>query len=58
VPQADPTATAEAIFRVVDAEVPPLRVFFGDGPLQMIRDEYAERLTEWEAWNDVAASAE
>jgi NAD(P)-dependent dehydrogenase (short-subunit alcohol dehydrogenase family) len=58
VPQANPQATAEAIFRVVDAQEPPLRMFLGDGPLQMIRDEYAKRLDEWETWNDVAASAE
>src|SRR3954469_5890100 len=33
----DPEATGPAILEVVDAEEPPLRVFFGDGPLDMIR---------------------
>src|SRR6202034_1536692 len=30
--QGDPTASARAVLKVVDAEQPPLRVFFGDGP--------------------------
>src|SRR3954454_1195609 len=29
----DPTASREAILAVVDAENPPLRIFFGEGPL-------------------------
>jgi NAD(P)-dependent dehydrogenase (short-subunit alcohol dehydrogenase family) len=56
--RADPRATAEAIFAVVDSDEPPLRLFLGDGPLAMIRAEYAKRLDEWEKWNDVAAAAE
>ena len=54
----DPEATAEAIFRVVDADEPPLRLFLGDGPLEMIRAEYTKRLDEWERWNDVAVAAQ
>jgi NAD(P)-dependent dehydrogenase (short-subunit alcohol dehydrogenase family) len=54
----DPTATAKAILRVVDTEDPPLRLFLGDGPLEMIRAEYAKRLAEWEQWNAVAAAAQ
>src|ERR1700677_5089714 len=33
----DPEATGAAILEIVDAAEPPLRVFFGDGPLGMIR---------------------
>ena len=54
----DPQATASALFRIVDAEEPPLRVFFGEGGLPMVRREYAERIATWEAWNDVALEAQ
>lgn len=53
----DPEATAQAVLAVVDAEDPPLRLFLGDGPFEMIKGEYAKRLAEWEAWNDVAVAA-
>lgn len=49
----DPAATGAAMLAVVDAEAPPLRVFFGDVGLPMIRQEYAKRLEEWEAWDHV-----
>jgi NAD(P)-dependent dehydrogenase (short-subunit alcohol dehydrogenase family) len=54
----EPRATAAAIFAVVDADEPPLRIFLGDGPLEMIKTEYGKRIDEWERWNDVAVSAE
>jgi NAD(P)-dependent dehydrogenase (short-subunit alcohol dehydrogenase family) len=50
----DPEATGPAILELVDAENPPLRVFFGDWPLEAIKAEYAKRIAEWEAWNDLA----
>ena len=53
----DPEATGPAILELVDAEEPPLRIFFGDGPLAMIKAEYAKRLDEWEAWNDLSVRA-
>ena len=53
----DPEATGPAILEIVDAEEPPLRIFFGDGPLAMIQAEYAKRLDEWEAWNDLSVRA-
>jgi NAD(P)-dependent dehydrogenase (short-subunit alcohol dehydrogenase family) len=56
-PVGDPEATGPAILELVDAEEPPLRVFFGDGPLEMIRNEYAKRIAEWEAWNDLSVRA-
>src|SRR6201747_223888 len=39
-----PTASAEAIMRVVDADTPPLRVFFGTAPLPIAERDYASRL--------------
>ena len=50
----DPEATGPAILELVDAAEPPLRVFFGDWPLETIKAEYAKRIAEWEAWNDLA----
>ena len=40
----DPEATGAAILEIVDAEKPPLRVFFGIVPLTMIKPEYEKRL--------------
>ena len=37
----EPEATRAAILAVVDAEEPPLRIIFGDGPLQMLTAIYA-----------------
>lgn len=56
--QGDPAATAAAILKVVDAEDPPLRIFFGGVGLPMVRAEYAKRLKTWEKWNDVAMEAQ
>ena len=56
-PPGAPEATASALFRIVDADEPPLRVFFGDAGLPMAKREYAERIATWEAWNDVALEA-
>jgi short chain dehydrogenase len=53
----DPRATGPAILEIVDAEDPPLRVFFGDGPLQIIREEYARRLALWEEWAELSVRA-
>jgi NADP-dependent 3-hydroxy acid dehydrogenase YdfG len=54
----DPKATASALFRIVDAAEPPLRVFFGDAGLPLIQCEYAERIGTWESWNDVSLEAQ
>ncbi|MFJ3415835.1 SDR family NAD(P)-dependent oxidoreductase [Streptomyces sp. NPDC086082] len=53
----DPSATRAAILTVADAERPPLRIFFGEGPLEMITKEYQARLDEWRAWDEVSKSA-
>jgi NAD(P)-dependent dehydrogenase (short-subunit alcohol dehydrogenase family) len=54
---ADPQATGDAILRLVDAEQPPLRVFFGETPLSIIEPEYAKRLEEWHSWQWLAELA-
>jgi NAD(P)-dependent dehydrogenase (short-subunit alcohol dehydrogenase family) len=53
----DPRATRAAILTVVDAEQPPLRIFFGQGPLEVITKEYAGRIDEWQRWDDVSKAA-
>jgi NAD(P)-dependent dehydrogenase (short-subunit alcohol dehydrogenase family) len=52
----DPAATAPALFAVVDAEEPPLRVFFGRS-FEPVRAEHMARIAEWERWQDVALAA-
>ena len=54
----DPRATPEALFKLVDAENPPLRLFLGRHNLPSIRAAYAERLATWEAWDAVANAAQ
>ncbi len=54
----DPDATGPAILELVDSPEPPLRVFFGSSPLEMIRPEYASRLELWERWNDLSVRAQ
>ena len=53
----DPLATGPAILEVVDADEPPLRVFFGKGPLELIKVEYARRIAIWEQWNKLSVTA-
>ncbi len=53
----DPTATREAILKVVDAENPPLRIFFGDGPLAIASADYDSRLKTWKEWEPVSIAA-
>jgi NADP-dependent 3-hydroxy acid dehydrogenase YdfG len=54
----DPNATPDAMFRLVDAENPPLRLFLGSHNLTQVRAAYADRLSTWEAWESVAVSAQ
>ncbi|HEY5369768.1 MAG TPA: SDR family NAD(P)-dependent oxidoreductase [Hanamia sp.] len=56
--QGDPKATPEAIFKVVDTEQPPLRLFLGSYNLPEIREVYAQRLKTWEEWEAVSNSAQ
>jgi NAD(P)-dependent dehydrogenase (short-subunit alcohol dehydrogenase family) len=54
----DPKASAAAVLKVVDAEQPPLRVFFGTAPLELARADYEQRLRTWEQWQPVAELAQ
>lgn len=54
----DPEATPEAIFAVVDAPKPPLRLFLGRHNLPEVREVYSSRLKSWEAWEAVSNAAQ
>ena len=58
VERGDPLATPQALFRIVDADNPPLRFFLGSHNLPWVRAAYAERLADWEAWESVSNSAQ
>jgi NAD(P)-dependent dehydrogenase (short-subunit alcohol dehydrogenase family) len=53
----DPAATRAAILKVVDADPPPLRVFFGSAPLAIATSDYESRLALWNEWQPVAVAA-
>ncbi|KAA0922876.1 MULTISPECIES: SDR family oxidoreductase [Rhodococcus] len=53
----DPSATRSALLKVVDAEKPPLRVFFGEAPLEIATKDYESRLASWREWQPVAVEA-
>jgi NAD(P)-dependent dehydrogenase (short-subunit alcohol dehydrogenase family) len=54
----DPATSGAALLKIVDADNPPLRVFFGTAPLHIVPPVYAERLKTWEEWATVSAEAE
>jgi hypothetical protein len=57
-PKGSTAATGAAILEIVDAERPPLRVFFGKPPLGIAKDRYAKRLSTWEEWNALSVAAQ
>ena len=46
------------MLKVGDAEDPPLRIFFGDGPLAMATRDYDSRLATWREWEPVSIEAQ
>ncbi|MDR3679414.1 MAG: SDR family NAD(P)-dependent oxidoreductase [Flavipsychrobacter sp.] len=53
----DPTATAAAILKLVDAPNPPLRLFLGKKAFPLAKAAYAKRLATWEEWKTVSVDA-
>jgi NAD(P)-dependent dehydrogenase (short-subunit alcohol dehydrogenase family) len=53
----DPVATRDAVLKIVDAEEPPLRIFFGAAPLSIATRDYESRLAEWRTWEPVSIEA-
>ena len=54
----NPVASGRAILKVVDADEPPLRIFFGEAPLGIAKADYASRIATWEKWNSVSVEAQ
>jgi NAD(P)-dependent dehydrogenase (short-subunit alcohol dehydrogenase family) len=54
----DPKASAAAVLKIVDADEPPLRVFFGSLPIQLAKADYENRLKTWEEWQPVSELAQ
>src|SRR5450631_247853 len=54
----NPVATRAAILKVVDAEKPPLRIFFGKAPLDIATEDYRARLATWNEWQPVSIEAQ
>jgi NAD(P)-dependent dehydrogenase (short-subunit alcohol dehydrogenase family) len=52
----DPKATRRAILEVVDADVPPLRIFFGKS-FEQVEAEYRQRLETWRSWQPISVAA-
>ncbi|MFI1356385.1 SDR family oxidoreductase [Streptomyces sp. NPDC020898] len=53
----NPKAVGPALLSIVDAENPPLRVFFGRPPIAMVKDLYARKLATWAEWEHVSLAA-
>jgi NAD(P)-dependent dehydrogenase (short-subunit alcohol dehydrogenase family) len=53
----DPAASAAVVLKIVDAENPPLRIFFGDGPLALATADYESRLATWREWEPLSIEA-
>ena len=53
----DPVATRAAVLKIVDAENPPLRIFFGAATLIIAEQDYESRLATWREWEPVSIEA-
>ncbi len=42
---------------MVDAEEPPLRIFFGKAPIEIATKDYESRLATWNEWQPVSVEA-
>jgi NAD(P)-dependent dehydrogenase (short-subunit alcohol dehydrogenase family) len=53
----NPVGTRSAMLKIVDAENPPLRIFFGTTPLSVATADYESRLKTWNEWQPVSIEA-
>lgn len=53
----DVAASGRALLELADAAEPPLRVLFGIGGLDEVREEYGRRLDGWRKWDGLARAA-
>lgn len=54
----DPTATAAALFEVVDSAQPPLRLVLGSHTIPKFKATYHSRLGDWSRWEALANAAQ
>jgi NAD(P)-dependent dehydrogenase (short-subunit alcohol dehydrogenase family) len=54
----DPVASSAAVLQIVDADEPPLRIFFGEIPLSIATADYESRLATWRQWQPVSLAAQ
>ncbi|MEV6114025.1 SDR family oxidoreductase [Streptomyces sp. NPDC052109] len=54
----EPSNAAAALLQIIDAENPPLRVFFGTEPIEIVEPLYAQRLQTWNDWQHVSQTAQ
>lgn len=54
----EPVGFGPAILELVDADLAPLRVFFGELPTQVVPFVYQQRLDTWAEWTPLALKAE
>jgi NAD(P)-dependent dehydrogenase (short-subunit alcohol dehydrogenase family) len=53
----NPAATADAVLKLADSENPPLRLFLGKISYPFVKQGYASRFAEWDAWKEVSDAA-
>ncbi|MFD8104434.1 SDR family NAD(P)-dependent oxidoreductase [Nocardia fluminea] len=58
IPNPDPAGVGPALLKVVDADAPPSRIFFGTFPLQVVPQLYADRVKGWQEWAELSSEAE
>jgi NAD(P)-dependent dehydrogenase (short-subunit alcohol dehydrogenase family) len=56
--QGNPSATAQAVLELVDADEPPLRVFFGTSAMPIAKADYASRLALWDKWSYLSVASQ
>ncbi|MBA4053882.1 MAG: short-chain dehydrogenase/reductase [Marivirga sp.] len=53
----DPQATIDAVFKLVDSAIPPLRLLLGKVAYPFVKQVYEERLASWGEWKEVSDTA-
>jgi len=57
-PAGDPTAAAQALLEVADADAPPLRILFGAAAPTIVKGIYQARLQTWQNWDALTQRAQ
>jgi NAD(P)-dependent dehydrogenase (short-subunit alcohol dehydrogenase family) len=52
-----PEATTPAVLKLIDSEIPPLRLFLGKVAHPWVKQTYEGRFAEWADWNEVSSAA-